>query len=223
VEPRFCLRAYLCAFVAASVFFVEVRAQNLPFAFEQNRKQAHESVRFLARTPAYQVNLKRGEVEIAFHSRSLLIRFAGSAKENAKPEGYARLDDLIRYVHTNKSDDSQKIPKFALVRYTDLYPGIELVFYGRRGHVEYEFVIAPESDPNQIRLALHNADQVEIDETGGLAISIGGETLRMKKPVAIQHDDGATRLIDIRYRLAGANEVSLEISDYNRALPLTVR
>jgi hypothetical protein len=214
----------LCAALAAVVIFifVDARAQNLPLVFEQNRKQAPASVRFLTKTPAYQLHFKRTEVEVLFADRSLVIRFAG-AHEKAKPEGFGRLDELIRYVHATRADEKQKVPTFALVRYEQLYPGIDLVFYGRRAEVRYEFVVAPENDPAQIRVVVDNADLVEVAEDGALAVKIGQEILHVRKLAAIQHDDEGRRTLDFRYKLLGSNEVSFEIDGYDPSLPLTIQ
>jgi hypothetical protein len=221
VEPRFSFQVYLCAAVAALVILIEANAQNLPLAFEQNKKQAPAGVRFLTRTHGHDLHFKRNEVEVAFKSGSLLIRFVG-ANEKAKPEGHGRLDELIRYVDAKKSDE-KKPPAFAVIRYTELYPGINLVFYGRRSQVQYEFVIEPEADPKQIRLVVENADRIEIDEKGGLVLGIGDEVLRVPKPLGFPADDGEGQPIDVRYALQGSNEISFELGDYHGARRLTIR
>jgi hypothetical protein len=212
----------LCAALAVLVFSVEGHPQHLPLAFEENKKQAEPGIRFLTRTPLYQINLKRSEVEIAFKSRSVLIRFAG-ASEKSKPEGRGRLDELIRHVHETKSDQKRKVPTFALVRYENLYPGIDLDFYGRQSQVQYDFAIAPESDPAQIGLVFQNTDRIEIDESGDLVIAVGEELHRVRRPTAFQYTDGERRSIDVRYKLLESNQISFDLGDYDPALRLTIR
>lgn len=46
------------------------------------------------------------------------------------------------------------VPHYAKVRYKDVYPGIDLVFYGNQGELEFDFVVAPSADPAAIRIAI---------------------------------------------------------------------
>ena len=52
---------------------------------------------------------------------------------------------------TNSAEDPN-IPTYAAVRYKDVYPGIDQVYYGNQGQVEYDFVVAPGADPDVIRI-----------------------------------------------------------------------
>jgi len=45
------------------------------------------------------------------------------------------------------------VPTYAQVRYHDVYPGVDLVYYGNQGgQLEYDFVVAPGADPSAIAL-----------------------------------------------------------------------
>ena len=49
------------------------------------------------------------------------------------------------------------IPQFAGVHYQNVYPGIDLVFYGSQGHLEYDFKVAPGANPAQAELQFDGA------------------------------------------------------------------
>src|SRR6202035_226990 len=74
------------------------------------------------------------------------------------------------------------------VRVANVYKGIDLVFYGNSGDLEYDFVVAPGADPRQIRLAFEGADRVRIDgKTGDLLLTThGGSELRQIRPKVYQ-------------------------------------
>ena len=211
----------LTTFITAIVILAEAAPPRLPLAFEQNRGQAFASVRFLARTPDYQLNLKRGEAEIHFKSQMLLIRFIG-ANHKTTPQGRGRLDGLIRYVEPVRPAGMSEAPKFASVRYESIYPGIDLVFYGRRSHIEYDFVISPEADPNRISLVLEGADHLEVDDTGDLIIRVGEDTIHMKRPAAFQHKNSKRHTVEVRYNFSNPNTITFALGDYDRSLALTI-
>src|SRR5207248_1199140 len=39
------------------------------------------------------------------------------------------------------------VPTFGRVNYKEVYPGIDLTYYGTQGSLEYDFVVAPGADP----------------------------------------------------------------------------
>ena len=55
------------------------------------------------------------------------------------------------------------VPNYAKVRYRDIYPGVDLVFYGNQGELEYDFIVAPGSDPRTIKLAIQGARRIEVE------------------------------------------------------------
>src|SRR3569623_928255 len=78
------------------------------------------------------------------------------------------------------------IPAYARVRYAQLYPGIDLVYYGARGDLEYDWVLAPGADPAQIRMAVTGVDRVAIDGQGALQLRTAGHALSLPAPVIYQ-------------------------------------
>ncbi|HLE56590.1 MAG TPA: SBBP repeat-containing protein, partial [Rhodothermia bacterium] len=84
------------------------------------------------------------------------------------------------------------VPNYSRVRYEDLYPGIDLVYYGNEGRLEYDFVVAPGADPHTIRFAVENGNSkneirtTKIDANGDLVIATDGGEVRFHKPVVYQ-------------------------------------
>ncbi len=42
------------------------------------------------------------------------------------------------------------IPNYARVVYREIYPGVDLAFYGNEGELEYDFIVAPGGNPHDI-------------------------------------------------------------------------
>src|SRR5262249_10299327 len=79
------------------------------------------------------------------------------------------------------------IPTYAKVKYEGVYPGVDLVYYGKQRQLEYDFVIEPHADPRSIRLDFSGADKVTVDDRGDLVLETAGRQVRMRKPV-IYHE-----------------------------------
>src|SRR5437773_510939 len=99
------------------------------------------------------------------------------------------------------------VPNYAKVRYFDLYPGVDLVYYGHEGELEYDFVVAPGADPKAITLEIENRNskiearqskiqkpvlsaakdpKSKIDASGDLVVQAEGGEVRFHKPVVYQ-------------------------------------
>ena len=75
------------------------------------------------------------------------------------------------------------------------WPGIDLLFRGTQGALEYDAQLAAGADPRRIALALPGATTVRATPDGGVAASVaGGPALRMAPPVAYQLDARGRRI-----------------------------
>ncbi|MGI8550221.1 MAG: SBBP repeat-containing protein [Dehalococcoidia bacterium] len=119
------------------------------------------------------------------------------------------------------------IRTYSKVRYPNVYPGIDLVYYGNQGQLEYDFIVSPGADPEQIALAYAGANSLHLDEQGSLLVALDSDesrstpALRQAKPTIYQQVDGLRRIVDGGYRLEGAS-VQFELARYDASLPLVI-
>ncbi len=79
------------------------------------------------------------------------------------------------------------VPSYAQVKYEGVYPGVDLVYYGNQRQLEYDFVVEPGADPNQIKLSFAGADGMRVDAASGdLVLKLGIDEVRFRKPAAYQ-------------------------------------
>ena len=71
-----------------------------------------------------------------------------------------------------------KISTFTKVKYKDVNPGIDLVYYGNQGQLEYDFVVAPGADPKMIKFEIKGAEKLELNARGDLLINTGHGEIR---------------------------------------------
>ena len=58
------------------------------------------------------------------------------------------------------------------MRYSNLYPGIDLIFYFRDGQLEYDIIASPGADPSAISFQTEGAD-TSLTREGDVAIKVG--------------------------------------------------
>lgn len=123
------------------------------------------------------------------------------------------------------------VPSFAKVRYREIYPGIDLVYYGNEGQLEYDFVVAPGADPARIELAIEGADAVTVDANGDLRLEVAGRGLTWRKPLVFQERDGERIEVAGEYVLRparaggdapGVRDVAFRLAPYDRMLALVI-
>jgi hypothetical protein len=126
------------------------------------------------------------------------------------------------FIGNDPSQWRTNIPQYERVTYREVYPGVDLVYYGTQRQLEYDFVLSPAADPDQIRLRFEGPDTVEVDADGNLVLEMGGGRLLLKAPAVYQELEGEQRRVAGGYALHGDNEVGFEVGPYDSSRPLRI-
>ncbi|MEK7828898.1 MAG: hypothetical protein AAB256_03845, partial [Deltaproteobacteria bacterium] len=165
---------------------IESAYLNMPMVFELNQGQTKGQDKFLARGSGYNLLLTPSEAVLALEKSLLRMRLV-NANTSPNLKGLEKLDGKINYII---GKDPKKwrtnIPVFAKVKYHNVYPGIDMIYYGKQRQLEYDFVVAPGADPKTIKLAYEGQDKLEIDTNGDLVLHIADREIRMLKPFIYQ-------------------------------------
>src|SRR5438132_674484 len=94
------------------------------------------------------------------------------------------------------------VPHYLRVESKDIYPGIDVVYYGNGKQVEYDFTVAPGADPDQIRLAFEGPASVKLNDAGDIVLRTWAGDLVQKKPRVYQEVAGRKVEIEARYLLS---------------------
>lgn len=208
---------------------IQTQLKRLPLVFEENRGQTEETVRFFSRARDYTVYLTADSARFDFNSSqsnktsSLVMKLIGT-RSAARHEGVESLPGKSNYFIGDKAEQwITDTPTFASVHQRNIYPGIDLVYYGNQQQLEYDFVLASQTDPDQIQFTFDGARKIETDEEGSLVISLAerSDCLRLHKPTAYQNADGARRYVNAEYSIQNQT-VGFKIGDYDPQLPLVI-
>jgi len=207
---------------------------NLPLAFELNQGQTSSDVKFLARRGGYALFLTATDAVLKLKTGkrqepSFLRLKLADANEKLSVSGSGELPGKINYfIGKDPSRWRTNIPTYSKVRYAAVYPGIDLVYYGNDGRLEYDFVVSPGADPGTIHLAFNGADPAiadpSIDDKGDLVLRIGHDEVRLERPVVYQQTDGhaGRQFVDGRYRLTADRQVTFRLGSYDKSRSLVV-
>ncbi len=231
----------------------------LPPGFEVNRGQTDPRVQFQSRGRGYGLFLMPTEAVLvlrkALGSRQRSTGKSEEGKEadpnlethNSKLETVLRMKLLGANPHTKITgldelpsrsnyfigSDPNKwhtaIPSYAKVKYSDVYSGVDLVFYGNDRNLEFDFVIAPATDPSVIKLTFEGPDKLEIDGEGNLSLESGKEQILLRKPFIYQEIEGQKKeilggyvFLETRNSKPETDLVTLQIADYDASRQLVI-
>src|SRR5262249_5449220 len=130
----------------------------------------------------------------------------------SRPSSISGLEEMpgkANYLRgSNPSKWRAGVSTYRKLKYEDLYPGVDLVFYGNSSRLEYDFILAPGVDPSVVRLRVEGADRLEINDHGDLLLTIAGRRVRQKAPQVYQRLNGQARQVAASYALVGSNELA---------------
>jgi uncharacterized protein (TIGR03437 family) len=197
-----------------------LKLPNLPLSFEPNTGQAPAAVRYLARGRSYTLYLSPGEALLA--GKSPLREKLSGANPSVRMAGEVQQPSVSNYlIGSDPAKWRTSVPNYDRVRYTGVYPGIDLVYFGRGGTLEYDWIVAPHADPRQIGIAFENADRLRIDRHGDLVVTAGNSEYRHKRPTVYQQIAGRRVPVTGSWRLQG-NQAAFRIGSYDRDQELVI-
>jgi len=198
-----------------------IRSYALPLSFEANQGQMDQQVRYLARGQGYTLFLTPGAAVLGLRSKGagnptnwLHLVLQGAAASPAIA-GEEQLPGQSHYfVGNNPAQWRTNIPTFSRVRYRQVYPGVDLIYYGRQGRLENDFEVAAGTNPKVISWRLEGAKRIRVNSAGDLLLTVAGNEVRLQQPRAFQPEGQQQREIPIRYRVHG-EKVGFKVGKYD--------
>ena len=212
----------------------------LPLMFEPNEGQTDARVKFLARGGGYALFLTANEAvlslqapkssslgsEVSDSSPSANASFVRMQLRGANTGGPVSAAGELPgkssyFIGNDPARWRRGIQQFARVRYHDVYPGIDLVYYGNQGRLEYDFEVASGADPRQVALRFQGAERVALED-GVLILHTGSGDLTYQAPRVYQVVGSEQKSVSGKFVLRGKNEVGFELGPYDRSRALII-
>jgi hypothetical protein len=170
-------------------------------------------------------------------------RLEGATRNPApQPEGVEKLPGISNYFLGNDPAKWRThVPHYQRVRYPNVYPGIDVVYYGNPQRLEHDFIVAPGANPAAIQLAISGAEQATVNAEGDLVLKVAGGEVVQQAPKIYQVIDGQPQAVAGRYVLRDATPgasptvsvpsvgpttqpllIGFEVAQYDRKQPLVI-
>jgi uncharacterized protein (TIGR03437 family) len=216
------MRACFLLLAGTALAAPAIQWSNLPLSFEPNNGQVSAEVRFLARGRSYTFYVGNGGTVLTGEDQSALRTNFSGANPTAGITGEVRQVSTTNYLIGNDPAKWRtSVPNFEKVRYSQVYRGIDLVYYGNDGNLEYDWIVSPGGDPRDIRMVFQGADRVKIDRNGDLVMRAGKSEYRHKSPSIYQEVAGKRVPVSGAWTLRG-NEGSFRVGAYDRSKELVI-
>jgi hypothetical protein len=191
----------------------------LPLVFEPNVGQFDSRVRYAARRGGSTLFLTDTEILIAAPGGSVGVEFVGGHVPR-KIDASELQPGVSNYLFgKDPSRWKTNVPHCSRVRYQDVYPGIDVVFYANGADLEYDLMVKPGADPSAIHFAWHGTDSLRLDGGGDVVASVGVRDIRLRKPVVFQEKREVLGWYEI---VAATGQVNLKLGHYDRSRPIIV-
>ncbi len=212
----------------------------LPLSFELNKGQIDKQVKFVSHGPGYELFLTSTEAVLRVRKSPapppdklkeqadvregtvLRLKMLGA---NATPqvEGQDELPGKIHYFIGNEPAKWQRnIPTYRKAYFKDVYPGIDVVYYGKQQELEYDFVVGAGADPKLIRFVVEGAEQLRLDKSGKLLLGLRHGEVTLNKPVIYQVDENGSRREVKGTYVINKNEVRFKLERFDSSKPLII-
>ena len=218
---------------------------NLPMHFEKNEGQVKdENVKFISRGKGYTLaltsnktifslpNFRKGcnsiiektrlKSEAKCEQQRLEINLVGS-NPSLQMTGVDELPGISNYfIGKNPEEWITGVKNYSKVRYSKVYDGIDLIFYGNQEKLEYDFMVSQGADPNVISFQLHKEVKTRVDKTGNLLLNVGTNLLTIQKPKAYQEKNGKRISVMSKYVLHDEHTFGFDIGEYDKSETLII-
>jgi|HubBroStandDraft_6_1064221.scaffolds.fasta_scaffold00044_20 hypothetical protein len=217
---------------------------NLPMTFEGNVGQTDPQVKFLSRGSGYVIFLTSGG--IAFSAHSQLVANTGTPANAQPTPNQTQSAPVIQlnlvgsnpnpvavgeglqpgkanyFIGHDRSKWHTNVATYGKVHYKDIYPGIDLVYYGNPSQLEYDFEVAAGADPRQIQFDVKGADSVSLDSSGDLVLQTKRGALHVKSPVLYQTFNNMKLPVTGGFSIKNSTRVGFSLQGYDRTKPLVI-
>ena len=198
----------------------------MPLSFEPNRGQTDPRVQFLSRGPGYTVFFTKDQTVISLKDTKtsnavVRMKFVGGSN-SGNAEAIEPLTSTTNYLIGNDPSKWQTdVKEYTKLRYTDVYPGIDVVYQGNHQQLRYDFIVKPGASANAIAMAFEGASNIAVNKDGDLVLTIGNKTLVTRKPFTYQEDGGAKKEVASHF-VVKDGRVTFELAKYDTTKDLII-
>ncbi len=219
--------------------------KGMPLVFQENKGQVDAQVKYLVRNGATSMFFTESEIvyqliEVKTPEQAEKLPNIPPAPEESTPskaialrqtfvdgrtpytvQGEIELKSKVNYFIGN--DDSKWVrgaSTYAGVRYAQIYEGIDVVYDGSLGRLDYRIEVQPGANPDDIRVRVEGADSLALSADGALVFVTELGNMGLQKPRATQNGKNIADLV--QYRLIDETTFAIELGSYDQQQTLII-
>jgi hypothetical protein len=189
--------------------------EHAPLRFVANGGKYAGEVAYYARSKGATVYCTDQGVIFGFADGQIRLTF--SDHRRVRPEGRGLLPGVVNYFMGKEAGQWQAgIPTYQEVTYSEVYPGIDLVYEGSHRLLKYTYYVQPGSDPGQIQMRFDGVNGISVDTaTRELVIQTRWGEMRDAPPVAYQEIGGVRKEVDVSFCLMDEGRIGFSVGAYD--------
>lgn len=196
-----------------------------PVSFERNEGQSSDvSAGWIGRVNGHRVELGATGATLlpqAANLKPMRMEFAG-ARRDASSSGVDPLPGKTSYfIGRDSSRWLRNLDTYGRVEYRDVYRGVDVVWYGKPGELEYDIILKPGSDPRRVRLRFEGCT-IALESGGDARLESDSGSLELRAPVVYQEIGSVRSRVAARYVAVSAREIRLSLAHYDPSKPLVI-
>jgi hypothetical protein len=197
----------------------------LALSFEPNQGQLDRQFQFASEGNGYALSLAPTEALLNWGSRAPAGLHMHLVNGNAQAQGVP-LDPLPGknnyYLGSNPDEWFTDVPSYGRAMFHDVYPGIDVTYYGNQGQLEYDFTVAGGADPGQIVLKFEGASGMEVNQAGDLVLHTSGGDVVERAPLIYQENEAGRQIIPGAYLIQADHTARFQVGAYDPGKALVI-
>ena len=204
----------------------QVTLAAVPLAFQPNVGQADDQADFLARGNGYSVWLTGGDAVLDLRDGGTgnVVRLDVLGKNTGvAAQGENEQQAKTNYLVGSQDQWHQDVANYSAVRYNDIYDGVDLRYYGNQQQLEYDFLVNPGANANNIQLKFEGVQSATVADNGDLVLDLGaGRSISFKAPVAYQEGADGREAVSSSYHIAADGTIGFDLGAYDTSRQLVI-
>ena len=150
-----------------------------------------------------------------------------NAKQNPEIVAEAKQPGVVNYYIGNDPKAwKEGLATYQSVRYSEIYPGVDMRYYGDNSQLVYDVIVKPGADPRQVQFEYEGIQNMQVGANGDLEITLAQGSIIQKKPFIYQEVNGQRVAVDgrfdVRAERSGKYTYGFQFASYDTSRELVI-
>lgn len=159
--------------------------------------------------------------KLTVRSHALQVVFVGGNNRAAVVEESPREGYDNYFIGNDSTRWRSNVHTYSILRFRDMYPGIDVKYYTDGGQLKYDFIVSPGADLSKLKVRYNGAEKMSVARNGDLLIKTSVGEVKELVPYAYQVINGFKKEVPCRYVITDG-QVGFSLKGYDNRFPLII-